>query len=343
MLLTSNRKTIPALFALSVLLLAGLLQSFWGWQANKAVQNEHGVFNYPLAFLPADTDELTSTESAYSTALERYLTRQFLKIVYFFGMERHPIDFINAREADLDYHVNGFSLIESPMEESDWSIQENREKFYSEMEPIIRKLHPDIAEFFWFDEAFLQRYVNGNNEPALDFAHLDYHPDQSLSMAWAGYNVSDFDMILGLWKPDNMDTPVVDYPLALVDGSTFGPEEAIPFYGQAEQTLMDGSSEVRRFTASALRYSPKHKFYYYPDQTSNEVLLFRQYTNEKTMGAFANPHTSFKVPNFPRGAPSRRSVEMRVGISFKQDDAKTSTGVYEQYLRRSKFGGFGSE
>merc|ERR1712224_728627 len=60
-----------------------------------------------------------------------------------------------------------------------------------------------------------------------------------------------------------MDTPVVDYPLALVDGTTWGIEDAIVFYGEAEQTTMDGTSELRRFASSSMKYSSKMKFYYY--------------------------------------------------------------------------------
>jgi len=322
MLSISNRKIPSALFALSFLTIAVLLRPFW--YANQAVQTENAVLNYSMAYIPEDTNEVTFTEPKYETALGRYLYRAFMRVVLFWGSDWHSVDFINARKADVDYHVQGFSLIESPIEEVDWSILENRKKFYSEMEPIIRKLHPETAQFFWFDDAFLQRETNGLNEPAVNTPHLDYHPNQTLVQAWAGYDVTDFDMILGIWKPDNMDTPVVDLPLAVIDGSSFDPEEAIPFYGEAEQTTMDGTSNLIRFVSSTLRYSPKYKYYYYPEQTSNELLLFRQYTNENTVGAFANPHTSFKVPDSPKGAPSRRSVEMRVGITFTQDDAKTS-------------------
>jgi len=322
--LTSNRKSSSVLYILSALAIAILTQTFWSWNANKPFHNGDGVFNYSLAFVPESTTEMSFTEEKYGSELARYVTRKVLTVLFLFGtMDWHTIDFLNARKADIDYHINGFTLVESPMEESDWSVQENRERFYTEMEPILKKLHPDIESLFWFDEAFLRRELNGNNEPALYMCHLDYHPDQSLSNTWAGWNVSDFDMILGVWKPDNMETPVVDYPLAFIDGSTFEASQAVPVFGQSEQTLMNGTAEVRRFVSSALNFSPKHKYYYYPEQTTNEVLIFRQYTNEN-VGTFANPHVSFKVPDSPKNAPSRRSVEMRVGINFKQNVVKTS-------------------
>lgn len=320
-----NRKILPTLFILSVLVVAVLLQRR---RSNYPVpfKTESGVFNCSMAFFPSDTDttEITFSEPKFYSAIDRFIYRKIMYLGFVFGFEWHPIDFLNARTADIDYHVNGFTMVESPIEECDWSVKENREKFYSEFEPIIRKLHPDVTQIYWFDDAFLQRHVNGANEPVINGLHLDYHPNQRISMDWSGYNVSDFDMILGVWKPDNMDTPVVDYPLALVDGTTWGIEDVIPFYGEAEQTTMDGTSELRKFVSSSVLYSPKMKFYYYPEQTSNEVLLFHQYSNEDTVGTFANPHTSFKVPDSPRGAPSRQSVEMRVGLVFEQDEAKTS-------------------
>jgi len=326
MLLKSNGKNLSALFALAVLTLALIFQSFWSWQGNVPVKNASGVFNYPLAFLPGTMTEMVYKESDSFTAIfPKYIRRRLDRAIQSLFSEYHAVEFLNAREADIDYHVNGFSLVESPMEECDWSVKENREKFYREMEPIIRELHPDIDELIWYDDGFLQRTFDGSNEPAVDAPHLDYHVNQTMIKEWADYDLSDLDMIIGIWKPDNMDTPVVDYPLALMDASTFEPTDSRPFKLEFTNTLMNNTVQELRVVSGSPRYRPEQKWYYYPEQTSNEILLFHQWTNENTIGSFANFHTSFTVPGFPSDAPSRRSVEMRVALTFKKGDAKTSS------------------
>merc|ERR1711953_617740 len=122
--------------------------------------------------MPGHWDKVEYVENKATTALGRYFQKKFEKFIAYFFSEYHKIDFLNARKADLDYHVCGFSLMESPMEASDWTVKENREKFYLAMEPIIRELHSDIDEFTWIDEAFLARSVDGGNEPAIDYPHL---------------------------------------------------------------------------------------------------------------------------------------------------------------------------
>ena len=72
------------------------------------------------------------------------------------------------------------------------------------MEKTIRELHPDAETVYWIDEAFLARNTTGGNPPAVDGPHVDYHVDQSVVKEFAGYDMSDFDIVVGLWKPTNM-------------------------------------------------------------------------------------------------------------------------------------------
>ena len=68
----------------------------------------------------------------------------------------------------------------------------------------------------------------------------------------------------------------------------------------------------------AIRHHPDQKWYHYPFQTEDEVLVFRQYTRGRH---FANPHTSSVNANCPEGYDSRISVEMRVAV-FEQKKMK---------------------
>jgi len=335
---TSNGKSQSTVFAFSVVIFGLLCQGFWQMQANKPVETEDGVFNYSMSFLPSGHDEISFRES--ESAIGRYFQKKMEVFFTYFFMDWQTIEFINARKADLDYHFSGFKIIENPVQQRDWHVKENRKEFIDAMNPIIRELHPEVDQILWFDDFALQRAVDGDNPPAINQIHLDYHIDQSITKAWTGYDLgSNFDMILGVWMPDNMNTPVVDYPLAFMDANTLDNEDVIPVFGELQQKSMEESTGTYRvkFTSSAVKHNSKQKWYYYPNQAPDEVLIFRQYTNENTLGTFANAHTSFKVPNFPTDAPSRRSIEMRVGLTFKKPGLEAKTGrnleaVYSELL-----------
>merc|ERR1712107_13540 len=82
----------------------------------------------------------------------------------------------------------------------------------------------------WIDEAFLARNCEDGNPPAIDGPHVDYYVDQSIVKPFAGYDLSAYDIVIGLWKPENMSNPVVDYPLAVMDGSTLDEDCVIPVW-----------------------------------------------------------------------------------------------------------------
>ena len=113
---------------------------------------------------------------------------------------------------------------------------------------------------------------------------------------------------MGIWKPIS-PSKVCDYPLALMDSTTLNFDHhiipvdlSINFWSFYYQNLM-----------AHIIHSPKQRWYYYPFQTTKEVLLFHHYSEGKKL---ANPHTSFLNRNCPKGNGPRVSVEMRVALFF---------------------------
>jgi len=329
----SNGKTQSIVFALSILIIGLFCHGFWNIQASQPIETEDGVFNYSIDFVPSGFDEVSYVES--TSAMGRYFQKKMADIMGYIFMDWQTIEFLNARKAELDYNISGFKLIENPMQQRDWSVKENRKEFINAMNPIIRELHPEVDQILWFDDFILQRSVDGDNPPAINQIHLDYHIDQSKTIAWNGDDfINNLDMILGVWMPDNMNTSVVDYPLAFMDGTTLNNEDVIPFFGEVQQKTKEEATYRVKFGSSMLKHNSKQRWYYYPNQAPDEVLIFRQYTNENTLGTFANAHTSIKIPDFPASAPSRRSVEMRVGLTLKKPEleAKTGKNLQELYM-----------
>merc|ERR1712029_1069656 len=116
-----------------------------------------------------------------------------------------------------------------------------------------------------------------------------------------------FGTLLGVWKPLT-PSKVCDYPLGVMDASTFNFDYQSPFENSVNFILFKFKN-----LGSGIIHSPEQRWYYYPFQNTKEILIFHQYTEGKNM---ANPHTSFLNKNCPKDTESRTSVEMRVALFF---------------------------
>ena len=105
-----------------------------------------------------------------------------------------------------------------------------------------------------------------------------------------------------------MTSAVCDFPLAVLDARTFLREHERPYH-----VHINFLAFVLHNLNSAIVHAPSQRWYYYPWQTTDEVLIFHQYSRGKH---FANPHTSFRNPNCPEGNDKRVSVEARVALFF---------------------------
>src|SRR5215510_2864731 len=65
-----------------------------------------------------------------------------------------------------------------------------------------------------------------------------------------------------------------------------------------------------------LKYSPKHRWFYFPEMRRDEALVFKVYDSEKDGRARFTPHTSFQDPTSPPNAPARQSIEVRALAFF---------------------------
>jgi len=97
--------------------------------------------------------------------------------------------------------------------------------------------------------------------------------------------------------------------------------------------------EIHGFTTTGkpgpnltLRQKDYHKYFYYPDMTSDEVLLFTQFEQMKGVDnttadakVLGNFHTAFKDPNAGEAKEDRMSCEHRVELYFKKKEGTTTT------------------
>ncbi len=128
--------------------------------------------------------------------------------------------------------------------------------------------------------------------------------------------------IINVWR-NIADEPVATHPLALCDADCVQPEDLVVF----EIHYQDRIGE--NYFA---KYSPRHRWFYYPQITRDEALLIKQWDSEgklaQTKGAEGDAgsgnqapctfsfHSAFEDPATPPDAPDRWSIEVRCMVVY---------------------------
>ena len=190
----------------------------------------------------------------------------------------------------------------------------SRTTYYPEVAALIQKIS-GAKRVHVFDHTLRsgnesEREARLIREPVLS-AHNDY-------TEWSGPNRvkelmgSEADMLLAsrfaiiqVWRAINQ--PIESNPLALADAKSIAPEDLLV----AERRYPHRVGQTYR-----LKYSPSHRWFYFPRMRRDEALVFKVYDSEKDGRARFTPHTSFVDPTTPPGAPPRQSIEARALVFF---------------------------
>lgn len=302
------------------------------------------VENYPLMF--SNTTEVSEMSIDIGYVLVQALPCCVTSLLKAFGLfkwkggassyAKANVTFLDARKSSPgSFHDTGFTLVTLDQEPvtTDWrtsGFKENADvkHFQKEMEPHIRKLFPDVKRIVWTYNVVRGGNRLGDQPRAVDAPHLDYHQNDTARVDFhQRFPVStkeqlsprvllgeldqeddEMRVLLGVWKPIRPNALVCDHPLAIMDARTFKPERL----AMMELHIDFGFLTIHNLNGNILHDSAQ-KWYYYPFQTTREVLVFTQYSRGKF---FANPHTSFTNPNCPADREPRISVELRVALFF---------------------------
>tara|TARA_R110002072_G_scaffold74374_5_gene176331 strand:+ start:28746 stop:29561 length:816 start_codon:yes stop_codon:yes gene_type:complete len=146
--------------------------------------------------------------------------------------------------------------------------------------------------------------------PTVQLAHSDYTPrsgpervrellsdeaEQLLKRRVAFFNV---------WKP--LYRTVEEFPLAMIDDTT-----AV----EADKLIMELKYSDRTGEIYVIRYSPEHRWYYFPKMTPEQALLLKTYESEPGLSSSMG-HSAFEDPTSPPNAPTRESIEIRTMAFF---------------------------
>lgn len=116
--------------------------------------------------------------------------------------------------------------------------------------------------------------------------------------------------VYNLWRPVD-PWPLRNDHLALLDPATVEPEDIV---------LYEHHSSADKVDVLRLAHSERHKWIYFPRQTSAEAMIFLQYdSREPNLPLRQIYHASITDPTCPKDYPPRRSIDLRVLCIFGKD------------------------
>jgi hypothetical protein len=112
--------------------------------------------------------------------------------------------------------------------------------------------------------------------------------------------------VINLWRP--IRGPMRDTPLAMCDGQTVA---------EGDLVASDLIYPNRRGETYSVKYSPGHRWFYFPEMTPDEAILLKCYDSATDGRTRFSPHTAFVDPTTPADAPPRESIELRTLVFHK--------------------------
>jgi hypothetical protein len=231
--------------------------------------------------------------------------------------EQRPMRIRDGRPlaAELSLDRNGFAFVDHNTAVADFFDPAQLEAiYYPEVERLVQAVS-GAARVVVFDHTLrtgdlAEREARKIREPVL-WAHNDYTewsgpqrvreilPDEAEQLLQHRF------AIIQVWRAINR--PIQSNPLALVDARSVVAGDLLT----AERRYPHRVGETYQLT-----YNPDHRWFYFPEMTRDEALVFKVYDSAKDGRARFTPHTSFSDPTSPANAPPRQSIEVRTFAFF---------------------------
>jgi hypothetical protein len=213
------------------------------------------------------------------------------------------------RELSLDRQ--GFVLIGDQTAVANfYDEQEVRAVYYPEVERLVKEATGAIkVVVFAHDVRSILKARAGEKgvrEPVAP-VHNDYtiksgpeHVREILDADEAEERLKHRFVEINVWRP--ISGPVQSTPLAVCDSRSIAQNDLVP---------TDLKHEVYM-----VRFSPRHRWFYFPAMETNEVLLIKGFDSMEDGRARFTAHAAFEDPTAPASAPARESIEARVLVFY---------------------------
>jgi len=152
------------------------------------------------------------------------------------------------------------------------------------------------------------------------------HSDMSPMVEDAMIRVKQHFQFLNIWRSTDLNQNIVMMPLALCDMNSVSPDDVV--FGDGIVT-----KQYTKHVDQKLVYNPSHRWYYFPNMTPEEILVFRQYdTRQELLNMRTVFHSAVPDPNTPVDAPMRSTIEVRMSALYGLDDDKPARA--ERYKKQ---------
>ncbi|MCU1785188.1 hypothetical protein NTD80_20805 [Pseudomonas sp. 13B_2.1_Bac1] len=249
-----------------------------------------------------------------------------------FIVEPHLVRIRDARATDeaLSVERQGFQIVKWPskvvQERLPELIEENRLPsevmgpanlaYLAEMEPLMHEIcgaREVFAQYGTVTVRFSKRAAARSWMTTAQFAHLDFAKtdiDRLLqeTLELTGRKVAPFSrhVMMQAWRV--LTPPPQDMPLAICDGRSVYKEDMVPL----EFLGPEGSRNELVHSRGCL-FSPRHEWYYFPNMTPDEVMIFKGFDSD-CPDAMNAMHTAFDntsvVDTVPRGSVECRFIAL---------------------------------
>ncbi len=215
----------------------------------------------------------------------------------------------------LSLEEQGFVFVEHKTKVADFFDPAQLESvYYPEVEQLIKR-ESGASRVVIFDHTLRSGDESEREEKLIREPVLSAHNDYT---EWSGPNrvreilpneaealLARRFAIIQVWRAINQ--PIQANPLAVADAKSIEPDDLVV----AERRYPHRVGQTYR-----LKYSPKHRWFYFPEMRRDEALVFKVFDSEKDGRARFTPHTSFQDPASPPNAPPRQSIEVRALAFF---------------------------
>src|SRR5262245_6223887 len=214
----------------------------------------------------------------------------------------------------LDTH--GFAFVDHATQVKDFTDEAERKRIYDPEAASLIKQYSGASEVLVFDHTIRVGDEQARNatgaRPPVKGVHNDYTENSAprrvrdiLGDAEAEKRFRKRYAIIQIWRP--IRGAVMIDPLAICDGRT------IPQQGFI---LLQRRYPHRTAEVYHIAYNPAHVWFYFPQMTRNEALVFKVFDSDTSKPTRFTAHTAFDDPNTPPNAPPRESIETRTFAFF---------------------------
>jgi hypothetical protein len=233
----------------------------------------------------------------------------------------------DGRGLDTDLDREGFRLVTFPSAVADFhQLQEDPavdQQYMAETAAMLEKLTGAAQVFMLgggkkrYGESAVDKLAPLTNAKPARYPHADNTDASADELArMMDMFIPEIDLasharyaMYNVWRA--ITPPPQDFPLAVCDARSFTTDDEVTVTAITEER---SSGEIVHDTVGYV-HNPDHRWYYFPDMTIDEVIVFKSGDSDHTK-AVRVAHTAFTDPTCPPGVPTRASVEMRALALF---------------------------